>query len=127
MSEVEIEDLQGKTIREIKISDDKTEMAIVCDDASYKLSHYQDCCEKVYLEDVCGEFDDLIGETVIDSFKNTGEMVDDSALFWSGVMNYTFYTISSAKGCITLRWCSSSNGYYSHAIDIEKEILNDIT
>ena len=77
--------------------------------------HNQDCCESVYIEDICGELNDLIGypilvaeERVSDSIY-TGE--DES-------VTYTFYEFRTIKGSVTVRWCGSSNGYYSESVDM---------
>ncbi len=88
----------------------------------YTLHHEQDCCENVWLDDVCGNIYDLLGSTitVAEEVSNTESSVlerllrledkDDST-------TWTFYKIDTAKGGITLRFCGSSNGYYSESVD----------
>jgi hypothetical protein len=59
---------------------------------------------EVYLEDVCGDVADLVNSKVISAVEAKSE---------SNQPTYTFYTIRTNKGTVTLRWYGTSNGYYS--------------
>lgn len=37
------------------------------DNKQYIMYHSQDCCEHVYLEDICGDLSDLIGSPVLNA------------------------------------------------------------
>ena len=81
----------------------------------------QECCEKVWLEEVVGDLDDLVGTPIIKASEDTsrpdpGKLPgsDESRHTW------TFYNIATAKGHVTLRWYGSSNGYYSESVDFIK-------
>jgi hypothetical protein len=86
----------------------------------YELSHTQDCCESVYIEDICGDLDDLLVypleevEEVV-SREEPEDMKEkdyrDSSETW------TFYKLRTHKGAVTIRWYGSSNGYYSESVD----------
>jgi hypothetical protein len=78
------------------------------DGAVYKMLHQEECCEDVYLEDVCGDFDDIIGSPILSVEAVSSE--DDQACEYG---EWTFYKIDTNKGGVTLRWYGSSNGYYS--------------
>lgn len=69
----------------------------------YCLYHFQDCCESVYISDICGDLSDLTGQTVR-AEVTTGEL--DEYGMW------TFYKIDTAKGGVTIRWNGESE-YYS--------------
>jgi len=85
----------------------------------YKMYHDQDCCESVELEDVVGDFIDLLNSPLIisESSDNCGEYNDGNRY------TYTYYKFATIKGYIDLRWYGISNGYYSESVDWE--LLND--
>ena len=91
------------------------------DGTKYEMYHEQDCCEGVYVEDVCGDVDDLLGAVVLDAredtnstdtFGKTGYEVDES-------FTWTFYNIQTNKGSVQIRWFGSSNGYYSESVSFK--------
>lgn len=117
---VKFSDLIGKTITSIIHADleQEDELIFCCDDgSSYKMYHEQDCCESVSLEDICGDFDDLIGAPILiaEEITSSGEEPD-----WGDTYTWTFYKIATVKGHVTLRWYGSSNGYYSESVDFIK-------
>ena len=84
------------------------------DDGSWvAFTHDQDCCEDVEIEDVNGEFEDLIGTPLLVIDERTNEGDTD----W-GTETWTFYTYRSNKGTVDVRWHGSSNGYYSEGVNI---------
>lgn len=84
----------------------------------YRMFHYQDCCESVYIEDIIGELDDLIGTpvTMAEEVTESGTSKDD----WDKPHTWTFYKFATAKGYVTIRWYGTSNGYYSESVDVEE-------
>ena len=82
------------------------------------MTHEQDCCENVYLEDVCGDFEDLIDSPIVYFEERVVEDFDD------GIDEHataTFYDIQTLKGSVNLRWIGQSNGYYSEAVEFKYE------
>lgn len=77
--------------------------------------HEQDCCESVYLEDVCGDWADIVGSTVISASEETSYGDSESLS-----ETWTFYHIRTHRGTVTLRWYGSSNGYYSERVEIAR-------
>lgn len=60
----DINDLIGKIVTRIEKTD--TEIMFICnDETSYKMYHEQNCCETVYIDDINGELDDLIGTPIL--------------------------------------------------------------
>lgn len=119
------DDLIGKTLKEIKDSSD--DIRFYCEDgARFKLYHQQDCCESVYLEDICGDLTDLIGSPIIlaeeESSRNEApdwapqDMNSDDDFTW------TFYKLSTIKGSVTIRFYGSSNGYYSTSVSFTSDM-----
>lgn len=116
-------DLLHKTI--ININVDRTLYEIkfqISDGSTYLLFHEQDCCERVVIEDICGDLDDLIGSPITLAEESTShshpedftrEEVDDS-------FTWTFYKLATVKGYVTIRWFGESNGYYSESVKFIK-------
>lgn len=110
---IEVGTLVGKHLTKTVRNEDS--LVFYCSDGSvYEMLHDQDCCESVYLEDFCGDIDDLcdadIHEFRVDTSDNVDHKDDDEC-------QWTFYNIRTSKGYVTLRWYGSSNGYYSVDVD----------
>lgn len=121
---VEFSKLQGKTITDIFLSKDKKLMVITCDDGYiYKIFHYQNCCEDVHLEDICGDLDDLIGTPILLANESTSKK---DPLPNAEYFMWTFYTLRTIKDTVTLRWWGNSNGFYSVDVEVHEEISQEI-
>jgi hypothetical protein len=107
--------LVGKTLTQCFQVDDE-EIHFITDEASYKLLHNQDCCEHVYVEDVCGDLNDLVGTPIL--FAEEASSSDETVKYGSGT--WTFYKIATIKGSVTIRFHGESNGYYSESVDFEE-------
>lgn len=112
-----IEKMIGKVATKIEKSN--KELAFEFNDgARCKFYHKQDCCESVYIEDICGDLDDLIGVPILvadERVSNVKDRVFDVSKTW------TFYAFRTIKGSVDIRWCGTSNGYYSERVDISWE------
>lgn len=108
----ELKVLEGKTL--ISCQQGDAAVVFVTDDGTeYVLKHQQECCESVWLEDVCGDLADLVGTPIImasEEYWSTdgsdGEDIDDASATWS------YYKFATIKGSVTVRFYGSSNGYY---------------
>ena len=109
--------LTGRVVK--GFDENRDEFKLYFTDGSYLyMTHYRDCCESVYIEDIVGDLHDLIGETIvsieeltnINNVPPTPEEADDS-------FTWTFYRIRTNKTTITIRWFGTSNGYYSEDVD----------
>ena len=87
---------------------------IVTNQGKLILTHRQDCCEHVFLEDYEGDAADLVGKILvsIDETSNFEDREDE-------IEKWTFYTIRTTGGDLWLRWNGTSNGYYSVDVNIE--------
>lgn len=133
MKEVKkLEDLVGLTI--VKIEQlDKTPWegdgdALIFhleDGRRVRMLHEQDCCEGVYLEDVVGDLDDLVGSPLLQCEEVSGEEVGvdetkpvEDRDWGDESFTWTFYKMATIKGSVTIRWYGESNGYYSERVDV---------
>lgn len=56
----------GRVIRSVRLAPDKTELIFEADNnVRFRFYHEQDCCEKVAIEDVVGDLEDLIDAPVL--------------------------------------------------------------
>lgn len=85
--------------------------------------HEQDCCEKVYIEDICGDLADLLHSPLLQVEEATSSKVHED--YELGSETWTFYKFATIKGSVTVRWFGTSNGYYSERVDFKKIREND--
>lgn len=125
---LDINVLVGKILVGVEVSEDKDgdddRITFTTNEGEvYIMYHDQDCCEGVYIDDVCGDLDDLIGSPIIRATEDTN--VDENP---EGVkvpeyqesFTWTFYNLVTAKGHVTIRWYGESNGYYSESANLHR-------
>lgn len=118
-----LEDLKGRCFTRVEASDD--EIKFFLSDTRYvRMCHYQDCCENVQVEDICGDMDDLVDAYIV-HFEERSEQGDSE---W-GSQTWTYYDIQTTRGCVNIRWLGESNGYYSESVTVElvSEGEDDVT
>ena len=120
--EVSFSDLQGVILTSVLGCEPGSEEVVFTTQAGdiYKMLHFQDCCESVALEDVCGDVADLIGMPILRAEERTSEDVIDGKPEYHESFTWTFYEIATNKGSVTLRWLGESNGYYSEEVSFCK-------
>lgn len=112
-------DLQGMTLTKVEqIGDD--EIRFVTDDGrAFKLHHYQDCCESVVVEDICGDLADLIGTPILLAEEAESDEPPEGCQRIEEDL-WTFYKLRTIKGSVDIRWHGSSNGYYSVSVNFDE-------
>lgn len=131
---VNISELKNKILTNVIVNkDDNIIVFQTKDDEAYKMSHIQNCCESVYIDDICGNINDLIGlplylaeeistldsedkEIIAFEILNALKETNNTA----GSYTWTFYKLGTTRGTVTIRWYGSSNGFYSERVDIIK-------
>jgi len=118
MNEVSLESLCEHTLTDVVLNDDQTELVFnTKNGAVFKMFHEQDCCERVRLEDICGDLEDLQNCTVLYAYESSRTATADETPE-SGT--WTFYNIGTTKGSVTLRWLGESNGYYGESVSFKE-------
>lgn len=79
----------------------------------FAMLHLQNCCESVNVEDVVGDVEDLLNTPIV--VAETRSEDGDTESF--DTFTWTFYTLRTIKGTVTIRWYGTSNGYYSEDVD----------
>ena len=125
--EAKIEDLIGRTIKEIDVQEDL--ILFHCKDgAVFKMYHQQSCCESVTIDDICGDINDLIdsvvlkAEEICNAEPESQHEIDatNSAKEDYNTCTWTFYKFATRKGYVDIKWFGESNGYYSESVDFER-------
>lgn len=114
-------DLVGKTLTNVENIDDESIVFTLDSGEKYKLFHWQDCCENVYVESIVGDLSDLVGAPIIIA----EEVSNDEPQLGQEVPEYdsftwTFYKLATRKGYVDIRWYGTSNGYYSESVSFKK-------
>ncbi len=127
-----ISELLGKTLTKVDVANDEIIFHTTCGRA-FSMSHHQDCCEFVAIEDITGDTKDLIGHPITmaeesSSDKRYREPLEQITDRLKGVQpeessesqTWTFYKLATIKGYVDIRWYGTSNGYYSESADFEE-------
>ena len=116
------EELIGRTL--CRVTEDGEELVLYLSDTNYvRFFHYQDCCESVYIEDICGDLEDLVGSPLLVAEEVSNYSAEPK---YEGEESYTwtFYRFATQKGWVNVRWYGSSNGYYSESVSVDVIDLN---
>lgn len=108
-----IEVMVGKTIKSVDKSDDEIVFTFTTGEIG-RFLHVQDCCESVWVDDVNGDWGDLIDVPLLVAEERTSKENDDGQY---ESVTWTFYTFRTIKGSVDVRWCGTSSGYYSESVD----------
>lgn len=109
---INIEQIKGMTITAVVYKESGESLLIHLNTHVLEMLHHQDCCESVYLADVVGSFEDLIGYPLLEVSES---IVDTKSEDYSSTASY--YNFKTIKASIQLRWVGESNGYYSETVD----------
>ena len=106
------EEFIGHKIKSFKNVEDRELIFELENGKKYIFYHEQDCCESVYIEDINGDLIDIVGKEILKFEERMEYKRDDDYESYT----YTFYDIETLDKHIQIRWCGSSNGYYSESV-----------
>jgi len=84
----------------------------------FMFAHQQDCCERVDINDIVGDLQDLVGTPLLVAEQVQGETPMDFEEEYHESVTWTFYKFATRKGYVDVRWLGESNGYYSEGVDL---------
>jgi hypothetical protein len=126
---VPFETLLGKILTKVEVINDDQDIVFYTDTHQYKLTHDQDCCERVLIESIVGDLNDLISSpiTLAEEASNSWSASNNSKILHALMPNepkdrydeswtWTFYKLATIKGYVDIRWYGTSNGYYSESV-----------
>lgn len=115
-----LNELIGQVLVKIEKEDDQI-VFYRSDGRRVKMHHSQDCCESVYIEDIDGDLDDLVGMPIIEAEEVTSDekQPGQSDARSDDSFTWTFYKLATIKGSVSIRWYGESNGYYSESVDVD--------
>jgi len=94
----------------------------------FRFCHLQDCCESVFIQDIDGNLNDLVGSPLVMAEDVSSVYLEvpvpeiDVNLYDS--MTWTYYKFATINGYVTVRWLGTSNGYYSESVDFVESKIN---
>lgn len=116
-AKVHFSDLVGHTLNSVQyMTEESHEVIFTSGPNVWLMNHEQDCCESVYLDDVVGNPDHIVGYPIVSAIVTTSHN-DPRHHDMNGSHTWTFYYISTVRGTVTLKWYGGSNGYYSEEVD----------
>lgn len=118
----EFKELVGETLSSVegKVGDEEI-IFTTKSGRKFKLYHIQDCCESVLVNDICGDWADLLSLPIVQAEEITETPFYPHSDWRPESFTWTFYKISTRKGTVTIRWWGESNGYYSESVDFEED------
>lgn len=123
--DAKFEELKGQTIKSISVCGEEISINTNC--SLYKMNHMQDCCEQVYVADICGDLIDLIGVPILNAECVSGDIwpedvdkKEDKYIWVEESFTWTFYKLQTIRGSVTIRWVGTSNGYYCESVDFRR-------
>lgn len=117
----ELKDLIGKTMASVENVNDEEIVFTTTDGKRYKLTHNQNCCESVSIEDIVGDLADMVGSPILIAEESTSDTNPDGVTKeYQDSFTWTFYKFATHKGYVDIRWYGESNGYYSESVDFEE-------
>lgn len=118
----------GQMMTEVSVNSNNDELKFTSSNGKVcKFLHYQNCCESVGIEDICGDLNDLVGFPLLiaeevdslENFNKSRSVPEDS--YYNNNGTWTFYKFATNKGSMTVRRLGVSNGYYSESVSYEEE------
>jgi hypothetical protein len=119
---MDVSELVGKVLASVEYKDGTELVFTSVTGERWRMHHYQECCEDVSIEDVCGDLADLVGVPILKAEESTSDENPDGGEMERRDFSqtWTFYNFATIKGYVTVRWYGTSNGCYSERVCFER-------
>ena len=129
---VSFSELVGKTLTKVEGSKHSDSIDFYTTDGDvYHQWHQQDCCESVSVEDICGDWEEIIGSPILSAEESTNvpegfvdpyapKETETAQCYYRESFTWTFYRITTMLGQVVIRWYGTSNGYYGEGVSFCK-------
>lgn len=111
---IKLDFLIGKKIRNVYVSEDEVIFRLNNNETNetitYTFTHFQECCENVFIEEIEGDLNNLCFETILDA--EIFERHEDEFLS----QTFTILKFRTKRDSYSVMWKGESNGYYSESI-----------
>lgn len=119
-TEVSISALRGQTLASVDylppdLDCEERFLLTTVDGRTYEISHHQECCESVQLEETEGDWQKIIGRVIVDAEKHTIEVSQKNETVDVRLTELVFRT---DEHTLIQRWIGESNGYYGIEVDV---------
>lgn len=104
----------GKTIKELKVADDRLALLFVCEDGNHIVRVDADCCSSTWIESV--ELPALGFPALVTEVNDLNMPDDGSEEAKNGELAFYGCQIKTDKGEIVIDYRNESNGYYGGSI-----------
>lgn len=120
MSDINIITLIGETLKHVNqaLIDDEVIDFETESGRHFRMYHDQDCCESVRIQNIKGNILDLIGSKIlsVDESISSDWPSDVEPQEYNESCTWTTFTIVTGATTVVIRWCGTSNGYYSESV-----------
>ena len=106
--------LIGKTIKSITNLNNIITFETV-EGINYQMYHKQHFLEDVYIAEIKGSLNDLVGKKVLNAEVNTERIGYDNT---GNEISFTRYKISVSKAIVTIKWYLGTNGDFFAYTDV---------
>lgn len=114
MPDTLFEQLKGEVLTDIQVFGDIALLFATESGKRYVMCHTQICSERVTLEHVVGNLEDLLYSPILVTDESTYDSRDNNDVFSA---TWTSYRLATIKGYVDIRWYGASNGYYLESVD----------
>jgi hypothetical protein len=132
----DISDLEGLTLTAFSIKAGQKTVLLQTEQRAFLLVRRLSDPASIFVESICGNIEDILNTPILTAEKITSRGIkpahaddvtdlvlsrihgDEPEPYLADSHTWTFYTLGTEKGVVTIRWLGQSNGFYSEEVEI---------